>query len=306
MKTATADDLARRIVGPVASIPTPFDRDGAIDETGLRSFIDFVIEAGACAVMLTAGDSLMSILTDREVAQITRVVADQVRGRAITVAADRSWWVAEEEQFAVYARDVGADILMALPPDWAASCTRQDFVDYYAAVAKHIPVMIVTNVFDARGTAFGLETIAQVAHEVPGVCAVKDDVCGQFARKLATLVHGPWATIAGGQKQNHMDMLPYGCDAYLSTYIKFAPSVTQRYWAAIQEDRMQDAVDIITRYDMPFFDFTLALEGGFDAGVHGALELFGIAGRWRRPPYHSLTDAQMEQLAGFFHDLELL
>jgi hypothetical protein len=65
-------------------------------------------------------------------------------------------------------------------------------------------------------------------------------------------------------------------------------------------------VEVVRKYDVPYFDFTSALPGGFDAGLHGAMELFGIAGRWRRPPYHSLTDEEMARLAGFFRDLSLL
>jgi len=39
---------------------------------------------------------------------------------------------------------------------------------------------------------------------------------------------------------------------------------------------------------------------------HGAQEVFGIAKRWRRPPYASLTDEEMERLRGFFAGLPLL
>jgi hypothetical protein len=39
---------------------------------------------------------------------------------------------------------------------------------------------------------------------------------------------------------------------------------------------------------------------------HGAQEIFGIAGRWRRGPYHSLSDAEMEQLRGFLDGLPAL
>ncbi len=33
--------------------------------------------------------------------------------------------------------------------------------------------------------------------------------------------------------------------------------------------------------------------------MHGVLELAGFGKRYRRPPYHSLTDEQMEDLAAF-------
>ncbi len=62
---------------------------------------------------------------------------------------------------------------------------------------------------------------------------------------------------------------------------------------------MLKAREIISNYDMPFFDFISSPQGWFDAGIHGALELFGIAKRWRRKPYYSLNDEEMEKLADF-------
>jgi hypothetical protein len=39
--------------------------------------------------------------------------------------------------------------------------------------------------------------------------------------------------------------------------------------------------------------------GGFDAAIHGIDEIRGRGQRYRRPPYHSLTDRQLEELAEF-------
>ena len=298
--------IREHLTGPVASTPTTFLRDGSIDFAGLRNFLDFVIDGGAKSVILTYGDSLCTLLSDQDLAEVTKCVAEHVRGRALVVAADRSWWMGKEVEFARYAREVGADVFMALPPDWAASCTSRTLADYYAAVAQEMPLMLVTGLFARRGIDFGMETLRLVLEEVDGVVAVKDDVCGEFGRKLGLLCHDEWAMVSGGQKQNHLDMLPYGCDAYLATFIKFAPTVTQQYWAAIEADDISTATGIIEQYDMPFFDFIARLPGGFDAGMHGCLELFGVAQRWRRPPYHSLSDEEMEKLGGFFQGMGLL
>ena len=68
---------------------------------------------------------------------------------------------------------------------------------------------------------------------------------------------------------------------------------------AIEAQDWAQARAIIRDYDMPYFDFVMALPGGFDAGIHATFELFGLAGRWRRSPYYSLNDEEMEQLAAF-------
>ncbi len=182
------------LTGPVASVHTPFQRDGEIDEKGLKNFINHAIDAGSGSIILTYGDSLYSLLTDEEVASITKVVARHVAGRAMVIAADRQWWTGKEVEFAKYAKSVGADLLMVLPPNWVASCTVETFVEHYAAVAEHIPVMVVTNVF-APAPDLGLETLKILRDEVEGVVAIKDDICGAFARRMGLLVC--WFTIIG-------------------------------------------------------------------------------------------------------------
>jgi 4-hydroxy-tetrahydrodipicolinate synthase len=297
-------ELRTLLTGPVMSVHTPFTREGAIDYDSLRGLVDRGIDAGSTTMLLTYGDSLYSLLTDDEVADVTRVVAEQTAGRAAVVAADRIWWTGKTVDFARFAREVGADLLMVLPPDWAGSCTADSFVAHYAAAAAEIPVMVVTNAF-SRSQAMGLEVLRRLRDDVPGVIAIKDDLVGVFARKMAILLRGHWSIISGGQKQNHFDLIHYGCDGYLSTFVTFAPHVTQTYWQAVQTEDWVEAARIIREYDMPYFDYVLDVIGGFDAALHGTFEHFGLSQRWRRPPYHSLTDEQMEQLSQLFLDLKL-
>ena len=302
----TSRDEARdRMTGPVTSIHTPFLHDGEIDYDNLRGLIDRGISGGSTTMLLTYGDSLYSILTDDEVAEVTKVVAEHTAGRALVVAADRQWWTGKEIEFARYARGVGADVLMVLPPNWAASCTEQTFVDHYSAVSEEIPVMVVTNVFNTS-PATGLQVLERLRDEVEGVVAVKDDLGGRFVNQMSILVHPTLAVVSGGQKKNHFDQVEYGCDGYLSTFVTFAPQVTQTYWRAVQEKDWEQALAIVTKYDMPYFDHIIAMTGGFDAGVYASYELFGLTGRWRRPPYHTATDEQVEALSALLTSLDLL
>ena len=269
-------ELQTLLSGPVMSVHTPFLASGEIYFNSLRGLIERGIAAGSTTMLLTYGDSLFSLLTDDEVDEVTRVVTEQTAGRAAVVAADRIWWTGKTVAFARYAREVGADLLMVLPPDWARSYTVDTFVDHYTAVAAEIPVMVVTNVF-SRSTALGLEMLRRLRDEVPDIIAIKDDLVGGFARKMALLLHGHWAIVSGGQKQSHLDLLHYGCDGYLSTFLTFAPQVTQAYWQAIQTEDWTTAAHIIRDYDMPFFDLILDMVGGFDAALHGTYELFGLS-----------------------------
>ena len=300
------DEIRACLTGPFPSIRMPFSEDGSVDYEGLRHEIDFVIAAGSKTILLTAGDSHYMCLSDEEIAQVTRATCEHTAGRAMVVAADRLYSTSRAVEFAQFARSIGADVVMAQPPNWGPSCTPQTFADHYRAVSQHLPVMIVTNVFSAQGAEFGLETVRLTLDRCPNVVAIKDDLCGDFARRLCLLAHERCALFAGGRKVNHMNMWPYGCDGYLSTFMSFKPDVARRYWDAIEAKDLKAARVLIRDYDIPFFDFIATLTGGWNAGMHATLEVFGIAKRWRRKPYYSLDDVEMGKLREFLRGKGIL
>lgn len=294
--------VRRSLTGPVTAVHPAFTRDGDLDEAGIRAHIEHNLDAGSGTILLTYGDSLHSILTDREVGDLLRIVISQTRRRAMVVAADRQWWTGEEIRFADFAREEGADLLMVLPPHWGGGNTEDSLVRHYATVAEHIPLMVVTAVFIAN-QALGLRVIRRLRDEVPGIVAIKDDVVGDFARRVTTMVAEPWAMMSGGLKVNHLDLVPYGAVGYMSSFMHWYPPIAHAYWRAIEAGDLARAAEICRDYDHPFMDISTQLPGGFDAVYHGNRELFGIAGRWRRPPYHSLTDAEMDRLRAWWESL---
>lgn len=291
---------------PVASVRVPFLADGEVDRHGLCAYVERCVTAGSAAIMLTYGDSLYSVLTDDEVAEVTRVVTNQVAGRSLVIAADRSWWTGKTVDFARFCREAGADLLMVLPPDWTHSGTPDTLTRHYAAVADEMPVMLVSTYMRTRDMATSLAIIDQVCRDVPGVVGIKEDVGGEFAHKMTASVAQRWAVVAGGSKRLHADLAPYGCQGYLSTLAVFHPDLMRAYWQAVQAGDDAETERIVREVDIPMFDLLKSSVGGFDAAMHGWAELVGIYGRWRRSPYHSLTDAQLDELAARLTDLQLL
>jgi dihydrodipicolinate synthase/N-acetylneuraminate lyase len=253
-------------------------------------------------MLLTAGDSHLRCLTDEEIRAVTRTTIDATDDNAMVVAADCEFDTDRAIEFAGWATDAGADVVMVLPPDWGGSCTVESLAAHYTAVAEHAPVMLVSNVFEGRGIEFGLRTIAATLERTGNVVAIKEDLGGAFGRQLCLRFHDECAIIAGGQKQRHLQLHPFGCDGYLSVFLTFAPSVAHRYWTAIADDDLAAARQIIREDDIPLFELLQSLPGGFDAGFHGIMELCGIAGRHRRAPYYTLSEAELTDLAAFLDE----
>ena len=120
------------------------------------------------------------------------------------------------------------------------------------------------------------------------------------------MTHDRWAIVSGGLMANHMLQVPYGVDGYLCLFMSIKPELAWRYFDAVQSEYLKTAWAIIREIEMPLCDFIATFDGGFNTVVHGILELYGICPRYVRPPYHTMTDAQMEQLVDGLKRLNLL
>ena len=292
--------------GPVPSIRTPFDKNGDVDYRGLRNNIDFLLNCNIRTIMLTAGDSHYDCLSDEEIAEVTRITIEQTANKAKIIAADRYHSTARAVKFAKFASETGADFSMCLPPDWGNSCNPRTLSEHYAEVSNYLPVMIVTNRFIHRGEEFGLDTLERSFQKSERIVAVKDDMCGRFAWKLSILASKyNVATIAGGMKYNHMNMLPYGVDGYLSTFLNFKPEVTSQYCKAIESNDIKAATTVIAEVDIPFFEHIVKGPGSYDAAIHAVMEIFGIYKRYRRKPYYTYSDKDMEKYKVFLRQIKV-
>ncbi len=298
------DAIQHALSGPIASIRTPFQRDGSIDYASLQAAVDFDINAGSGALLLTWGDSLFSLLSDSDIADVTRAVIDCAAGRAAVVACTGRWWTSQAVEFATFCQGAGADILQVFLPLWyPGASTGEAIVAHHAALAGVLPIMANSGELRRNGEAVGLSVAATLRDQVPGVVAMKADCEGDFDRRLTALLADGWAVFAGGKKAFHLELWPYGCRGYLSTFVTFRPEVTHAYWQAIGSGDQAAAVHIIDDIDRPFFDHIIAAPGGFDAALHGILELTGVGQRWRRAPFYSLNDRELEELSDFLDGL---
>ncbi len=294
--------IRHHVTGPIVSIGTPFTRDGAIDFDGLRRFVDYAIDAGARTVLLTPGDSLYPVLTDKEVADVTRVVAGRIGGRAMFIAAADCWWTGKAIEYARHAREVGATAMIVFPP--IRGTTEDELVAYYAAISAELPVFVLSGSLRSLGIDGAVRAVRRLCDEVEGIAGLKEDFSPQFARRACLETHEKWAIFAGGQKQTHMDMHPYGCDGYMSIFMTFRPDVAHAYWKAIEAGDIANAVRIIRDFDMPVFRFLYSeFPAGGDAGLHVLTEIAGICGRWRRSPLPDFSDEEVERVRSFVDSL---
>jgi dihydrodipicolinate synthase/N-acetylneuraminate lyase len=216
---------------------------------------------------------------------------------ANVIAADRSWWTGQSVAFAQWCRDAGAGLLMVKPPVLGQT-TPDHVVEHYASVSAVMPVMLVGRVSP--------EIMPDLAEQVPGILAFKDDVGGNYGFQVARHYATQWTLITSGHMWEHLQLWPYGAVGWLSNFIIFAPRVDRAYWTALEQENLPAAREIIFTYDEPWWDLAETFPGGADSLWHATLEVFGIAGRWRRSPYGAPAKADLARLRSFYQQLGLI
>lgn len=300
------EEIRDALSGPIPSISTPFLKNGDVDYPTLAKMIHFYIDSGMKTILLTPGDSLYFCLSEAEIAEVTRFTAKEANGKVMVIAGDLNASTDFAVKFAEYSKEVGVDLYITLPANWCNAITPETCSNHYAAVGKVMPTMVLTCALMPMGDAKALKTLEMTMDKSDGVVAIKDDYCGAFSRQMSLLCYEKLAIIAGGQKQNHMNILPYGVDGYLSVYARFKPEIAWKYWDAITCKDIPAAVEIIRKYDLPFFNKIISFEGGFDVGIRASMELFGISKRWRKPPFKSPDDKDIAAMREFFKKLKLI
>ena len=300
------DEIRAHLTGPVSSIIMPFNQDGSIDENGLRNFIDASIVGGSKAIILTAGDSHYYCMTPDEIARVTQVTCEHTAGRAMVVAADYFYGTQQAFEFAKYAKDVGADLYMLLPATWAQGVTSESLANHFATVGEIMPVMAVTAMFHEYSDEFAMETLRLAIQKSSNFMAIKDDRGGMFVLQMCLEFHEQCAIFAGGRKEMHLSIAPFGCDGYMSNFVTFRPELSDRYWNGVVSKDFAVSREVIRDYEIPLWRYMMAIPKGWNAGAHALLEAYGIAGRWRRPPYTAIDDEEMEKFSTFLKSRKML
>jgi 4-hydroxy-tetrahydrodipicolinate synthase len=190
--------------GVFAIPPTPFDESDNVDEASLRRCVDFCVAAGAHGVVAPVNASESIVLTDAERLRVTEVLAEQAAGRVPVVIGVSGVSTAASVLFARWARDAGADAVIAMPP-YVRHPTADEIVEFYSAVARAsspLPVWIQDYV-GPIGTPMPPALLARLLREIDGVDYLKEEsayapqVMSDVAARAGAALKGMMGGMAG-------------------------------------------------------------------------------------------------------------
>ncbi len=173
-------------IWPVA--PTPFNDDGTLDLEGMKRVLDCLIDQGADGICVLANFSEQFLISDEEREILTRLSLEHVAGRVpmiVTISHFATQIAVERAQFA---KDLGADVVMMMPPYHGALLkgnAQQTFEQFAAVGEVGIPIMVQ----DAplSGVDLPVPLLVRMAQEIDMVKLFKIE-CPRAANKLRALI----------------------------------------------------------------------------------------------------------------------
>lgn len=174
----------------VFTIPvTPFDERGELDRESLKREVDWCVRAGAHGIVAPVNASEGPSLTDEERREVTRIVVETTAGRIPTVIGVSATGVQSTLQFTRWAREVGADAVMAMPPYGARITDAEAIFGFYRAVAAaagELTVM-VQNYSGPAGTPMSAAQVVRLLREIPNVSYAKEETTNAGHLMTATM-----------------------------------------------------------------------------------------------------------------------
>jgi 4-hydroxy-tetrahydrodipicolinate synthase len=282
-----------RFPGIIPAVTTPFDERGEIQTKALKANVERMVEAGVHGFVATGtmGESASLTVAEREL--VTRGVVEAAAGRVPVLGGIAAATSRLACDYAIVARDAGADGLMVLPP-LNYNGDLHEIAGFFDAVgqASGLPLMAYNNPV-ASGVELSVQQIAELAELVPAVVAVKE--CVGEARNIAALIGSTpddFEVIIGGD-DFALEGFAAGATGWISGVANVTAAECVDLYDLIQRGRLPEAQALYLRMlPLARLDFDPKLVQYFKA----AMDRVGLVGGLSREPRLPLTEANLRTL----------
>jgi 4-hydroxy-tetrahydrodipicolinate synthase len=235
--------------GIIPAIACPFTADHRIDEPALRKLAAWLAgQPGVVAVMTNGHTGEVFSLTPKERAQVTKIVADELRGRVPVISSIVCEGLADAREHATLAREAGAAGLDVMPPHhWLRFGFRPGHVtEYFEAIAS-VGLDLIAHVYPAWTRAsYSSTTMAELAR-LPSVQAFKvgqRDMNKYAADIAAVRAADPGKAILTCHDEYLLASMVQGVDGALVGFATFIPGLINDLWQAVQAGDLKKAMAV--------------------------------------------------------------
>lgn len=298
--------LVKAFRGILPAMQLPYRDDLSIDEVELRRFARWLASHQGIGGLVTNGHTgEVFALSPKERAEVTRIVADEVRGLNMPVISGICCeGMAEAVEHAQMAQEAGAQGLLVMPPHYwlRFGMQPQHVIDHFTAISKAVDINLVVHIYPAWTKAtYSSELLAALAN-VPGVTTMKIGTreMSKYDRDLAAVrAANPKITMLTCHDEYLLTSMVQGLDGALVGFASFIPEVIVDLYQAVCDGDLKRAQAIQAKIN-PLKEVVYA-SGEPSGDAHARMKTaMMLAGRLRsnltRPPVAAPSGAMLERI----------
>ena len=292
--------------GIIPAISCPFTPDLRIDEPALRRLASWLAgHQDVVAVMTNGHTGEVFALTPAERAEVTRIVADELRGRLPVISSIVCEGLADAAEHARLARAAGAVALDVMPPHhWLRfGFTPGHALQYFDAIHRAVPDLdLVCHVYPAWTRASYSSAVLADLARLPYLQAFKvgQRDMNKYARDIAAIRAADASkAILTCHDEYLLASMVQGVDGALVGFATFIPQLIIDLWNAVKAGDLKQA-QALQAVITPLKD---AVYGGGEptgeahARMKGGMWLAGVLENATvRPPTEPPSVAELEVL----------
>ena len=165
--------------------PTPFTRDGLIDESAWRRLLRLYFQQGVHGVLVNGTTGEWFSQTDDERRRLAEIAVQELKGKIPVVVGCTTFTPQHTSDLAQHAASIGADGVLSTPPPYAVP-TDREVIAFYQYLSDHVELPIMVYNW-ARGTNIEIRSnLAIELAQIEGIVAFKDSTANK-AQSLETL-----------------------------------------------------------------------------------------------------------------------
>ncbi|WP_434112219.1 4-hydroxy-tetrahydrodipicolinate synthase [Paraburkholderia caffeinilytica] len=219
--------------GIIPALITPMTASEEVDEAGLRTLIERLIEAGVHALFVLGTNGEFIALNEAEKLRIAKIAVDQARSRVPVIAGTGAYATRDVIGLNSKMLDVGVDAVSVITP-YFNGATQQELFTHYERIAQAttLPVMLYTIPAKA-GITLTVDTVRRLS-EIPNIRGIKDSG-GDFDRllQLINLRRDDFAVFTGTDSMILWTLIAGGDGAVAAT-TNAVPGVVTSIWKHFQ------------------------------------------------------------------------
>jgi len=279
--------------GIIPALITPMTEDESVDETGLRTLVDRLVDAGVHGLFVLGTNGEFISLSEEEKLRIARITVDQAKGRVPVIAGTGAYATRDVVALNRKMEDVGVDAVSVITPYFNGATQAELFTHYkQIAASTALPVMLYTIPAKA-GITLTIDTVRKLA-DIPNIRGIKDSG-GDFDRllQLINLRRDDFAVFTGTDSMILWTLIAGGDGAVAAT-TNAVPGVVMSIWNQFQAGNIPAA--------RAAQESLRALRDAFALGtlpvvLKTAAEMLGMPAGPARAPVRPLDAKAREQLA---------